>query len=615
MDNYQTRIGSIVNPLEGLRKGFTSAGNIYQNYLTQQDREKALQLDRQNQERRLALAEEQAGWKRAERDRAQSERDFLRGYDPEIGMKGGQGMTRDLLEPVSQAVGGDLERINTRYGLGEGKSLGDLSPEKSAEYSRDVSSIAEQAEVAMRKLANPSSSLVTREAVANKVFSDTLSKTGNATLAQAQAQAFASPYATRKEIQATEQDRAEQAQDIIDRRRDAMVDNYDMLQARAKQFDKKTSKEVTRRDLYQFVNKVIPDTPGLEIDAGDTYESINDMVGKKLDGVLVTNEEILDVMKNEFVRGRWGVDFTFETAEELGEKIREYRQAGGTRDDSTRGYSTWDMLEKQRKQINTLANKTIIPESIPSLQRQASAQAYSPSVPRAEASVGDITTVRDLLNGGRDSDSTDKASSTSEGSKNKQPAGNTSNGMTQAEFDRYDAELQKERLDLQNRGVGRQSSTTGSIKKDLAELSRKELLARAQYNNKSGSFVHMALALPGSESSILTTNMVSNMSDAELRNAVAAQELRILRVESRDLQNSRIGIIGERRRDDLWSDLKSNFGSFLNTDLLGEDDRVAAQKKEFDLRDADRVKRMVKATKDIDTAEEKITKLKKFLNR
>lgn len=369
----------------------------------QQEDKRRWEADQALRQQQLGWKEEEMDWKRDEVNRLQNEREFLQNYRPEIGMQGGRGMTRDLLEPVSQAVGSDIERVNKRYDLGEGRSLGDLSSSELANYRKDIGGISGQAEGAMRQLASPTTDLVTQEAVADRVFSDVLGRTGNAQLAQAQAQSYSAPYSTRNEIQKNEQARAESMQSVIDRRRDAMKDNYDMLQDRAKQFDKKTSKDVSKQDLYEYVDELLPDTFGIEIDSGDTIKSINGIAGKTIDGKPVTNEEIMDVMKNEFVRGRWDRDFTFETPEELGEKIREYRNSG----QFNRNLSTWDMLENQRQQINRLGSTTVAPESLPAMQREASGEAYRgniltrelPTNPAQRSPSSSGSRVRDLFEG------------------------------------------------------------------------------------------------------------------------------------------------------------------------------------------------------------------------
>lgn len=189
----QVSVGGIVNPLEGLQQGLTGATDLYGKY-----------LDRKRQDSLLALKEEELGWKKDDRARAEAQRELLKTYDPRVGELGGRGVDANALRGYSSKAGQDVSTILGRYGVGADKSIGSLSAEDQKKLGADLSSLA-------GKMQPELSGLGTKEDVERLVLKDIQKATGDPVLAKQLGESYGSQYIDRKTLEAAEKAATEEA--------------------------------------------------------------------------------------------------------------------------------------------------------------------------------------------------------------------------------------------------------------------------------------------------------------------------------------------------------------------------------------------------------------------
>lgn len=283
--NYQVAVGSVVDPAERLRGALTSVGNLYQSYLDDQEAKRARGVQEQRQAEQDAMARELHQARMGEIGDAQASREFVRGYTPDT--TGGRLLDPTAARSFAEGTAPAVERVLGQYGVGrDGQTIGDLSAEEQQELGSRLSSLG-----ISEKMADVP---VTREAVFNAVYRDTLRGTGNPQLANQLAQSEAARYSGREEIQAQEAERVKTANERLKQEQELI--KYDKEQAdktykqqldRLKSLSSAEGKKKLGKEYASDVYKLLDEMDIGWIDSQSGREMINEALDAGKDPALI----------------------------------------------------------------------------------------------------------------------------------------------------------------------------------------------------------------------------------------------------------------------------------------------------------------------------------------
>ena len=397
----QINVGALVNPLDGLQKGFDSAGAIFQNYVDREDKKEQLALDNKRYEERLAIEEKRWNTKDSrekakhkvvmdEVGRKDANREYLKDYSHQDSSKL-RGIEESTLRAFSNKAAPYIEELNTKYNIGtdEGQlTIGEAA--KTDKYKKELKSITDTAVKGLPEL----EAMRTAEATYNAVYNDVLKQTGDSVVANEVATTKSNRITTKDSLVAQEKEAANDINKANESKIEALkytVDrldkNYADVEREATRFDKKIKNGKFRSsDFVKVANELFPSSTFLpDPDRNDLIRLANSTVDTVIGGKPVTYAEMAQVTADNYQLGVWDDDTSFgEDPKKLAKAIIAMRES---KSDST----ILGAMEKAKKAAKDPKMTKIITEL---MQKQATPLSWS----ELKSKVGKDAYSRELLN-------------------------------------------------------------------------------------------------------------------------------------------------------------------------------------------------------------------------